>query len=104
MTDDEILTNEQTATKLAAETLKRDVQALMGTRSGRRLAWYLLAQYGVFQEGFSSNALELARTSGRRSAGLQLLELIDTFAPGQYAKMATEQLADITQPMGNGDT
>ncbi|MCY1482363.1 hypothetical protein D9M68_159180 [compost metagenome] len=102
MTDDEILTNEQMATKLAAETLKQDVRAFMGTRSGRRMAWYLLSQYGVFQEGFSSNALELARYSGRRSAGLQLMELIDTFAPGQYATMANEALDDFNNQMGNG--
>ena len=103
MTDDDILTKQALADKLAGERLKLGVQHMMGTRAGRGLAWHLLSQYGIFQEGFSSNQLELARASGRRAAGLQLLQLIDTFAPLQYAKMANEAREDINNPMGEGN-
>lgn len=100
--DEQILTDEDAASKLAAERLRRSVLYMMGNRSGRHLVWHLLSQFGVFHEGFSENPQVLARASGRRSAGLQLLQMIDEFAPEKYAKMADEAREDaiITSPMG----
>ena len=89
---------------MLAIQLRQGLTHLMGTRSGRGLAWYLLSQFGIFHEGFSDNALQLARAAGRRSAGLQLLQLIDTYAPGQYAKMTAEAREDHQRPMGNEHT
>lgn len=106
MTEDEqILTAEAEASKLAAERLRRGVLYMMGHRSGRHLAWHLLSQYGVFSEGFSENPQVLARASGRRSAGLQLMQLIDAFAPEKYAKMMDEAREDavLKNPMGEGN-
>lgn len=106
MTEDEqILTAEAEASKLATERLRRGVMYMMGHRSGRHLAWHLLSQYGVFSEGFSENPQVLARSSGRRSAGLQLMQLIDAFAPEKYAKMMDEAREDavLTNPMGEGN-
>lgn len=106
MTEDEqILTAEAEASKLAAERLRRGVMYMMGHRSGRHLVWHLLSQYGVFSEGFSENPQVLARSSGRRSAGLQLMQLIDAFAPEKYAKMMDEAREDavLTNPMGEGN-
>lgn len=67
--------------------------------------WHLLGQYGLFHEGFSENPQVLARSSGRRSAGLQLMQLIEAFAPEKYAKMMEEAREDaaITNPMGEGN-
>lgn len=100
--DDQILTEQDQASKLAAERLRRGIMHMMGSRSGRYLVWHLLGQFGVFHEGFSENPQTLARASGRRSAGLQLMQLIDAFAPEKYAKMAEEAREDavITNPMG----
>jgi hypothetical protein len=102
MDDEAILSNEAAASKLLANRIRDGARYMMGNRSGRALMWYLLEQYGVFQEGFSSDALILARTSGRRSAGLQLMQLIDTFTPEKYQKMVDEAREDaiITNPMG----
>lgn len=102
MDDEQILRNEAETSRLAANRLKSGVQYAMGSRSGRVLIWHLLEQYGVFQEGFSDNPLVLARASGRRSAGLQLMQLIDTFTPEKYAKMTDEAREDAltTNPMG----
>lgn len=94
MDDEQILYDETEASKLAARRIKGGVQYMMGHRSGRHLMWYLLAQFGVFHEGFSDNPLALARSSGRRSAGLQLMQLIDNFTPEKYAKMAEEARED----------
>lgn len=103
MDDEQILNNQAEASRLAASRLKSGVQYAMGSRSGRVLVWHLLEQYGVFQEGFSDNPLVLARASGRRSAGLQLMQLIDAFAPEKYAKMTDEAREDaiIKNPMGD---
>jgi hypothetical protein len=102
MDDEQILYDETEASKLAARRIKSGVQYMMGHRSGRHLMWHLLAQFGVFHEGFSDNPLALARSSGRRSAGLQLMQLIDSFTPEKYAKMVEEAREDaaLTNPMG----
>lgn len=103
---DQILTAENEASKLAADRVRRGVLYMMGNRAGRALAWHLLSQYGVFNEGFSDNPQVLARSSGRRSAGLQLLQMIDVYAPEKYAKMTDEAREDAvtTNPMGNENT
>lgn len=102
MDDEQILNNQTETSRLAASRLKSGVQYAMGSRAGRVLIWHLLEQYGVFQEGFSDNQLVLARASGRRSAGLQLMQLIDAFAPEKYAKMTDEAREDAltNNPMG----
>lgn len=88
--DEELLTAHERADKLAAIQMQGDIRNLMGTASGRRLAWYLLSQFGIFSDGFSNDALIMAHSSGRRSCGLQLLQLIEAYAPQQYDKMAKE--------------
>jgi hypothetical protein len=102
MDDEAVLKVQAEASRLLANRIRSGAQYMMGSRSGRALMWYLLEQYGVFQEGFSSDALILARTSGRRSAGLQLMQLIDTFTPEKYQKMVDEAREDAlkTNPMG----
>lgn len=102
MTDDQILTAEAVASKLQAERVRRGVLYMMGNSAGRSLVYHLLSQYGIFHDGFSDNPLVLARTSGRRSAGLELLQLIDAFAPEKYAKMMDEarENAATDNPMG----
>lgn len=102
MDDEQILNNEAAASRLAATRVQRGVQYMMGNRSGRALMWYFLEQAGVFHEGFSDNALVMARSSGRRSTGLEKLQLIDVYASEKYAKMVEEAREDAIQikPMG----
>lgn len=105
MTDDQILTAEAVASKLQAERVRRGVLYMMGNRAGRALAYHQLSQYGIFHDGFSENPQILARFSGRRSAGLELLQLIDAFAPEKYAKMMEEAREDAAtdNPMGESN-
>jgi hypothetical protein len=102
MDDEQILNKEAAASKLAANRIKRGIKYMMDSRSGRALMWHLLGQFGVFHEGFSDNALIMARSAGRRSAGLELMQLIDNFTPEKYAKMVDEAREDAlsTDPMG----
>lgn len=103
MDDEQILNNEALASKLAAKRIKGGIQYMMGHRSGRCLMHHLLSQYGVFHEGFSDNPLILARASGRRSAGLQLMQMIEAYAPEKYARMTDEAREDaiIIDKMGD---
>lgn len=103
MDDEQILNKQAAASKLAEIRVQRGIQYMMGHRSGRSLMHYLLGQYGVFHEGFSDNQLVLARSSGRRSAGLQLLQLIEVYAPEKYAKMNEEAREDATTTDSMGD-
>lgn len=102
MDDEQIRHKQELADKLLANRIKGGMRYMMGNRSGRALMWYLLEQYGIFQDGFSSDPLVLARSSGRRSSGLQLLQLIDAYSPEKYAKMTEEAREDAIQinPMG----
>lgn len=102
MDDEAILKNQAEASRLLANRIRSGAQYMMGNRTGRAFMWYLLEQSGVFNEGFSSDALVMARASGRRSGGLQLMQLIDTFTPEKYARMVEEAREDATtkNPMG----
>lgn len=102
MDDEQIRNNEVAARKLAASRIKTGIQYMMGNRAGRALMWHLLEQYGVFHEGFSDNALVMARSSGRRSAGLEMLHLIDAYSPEKYSQMVEEAREDAitNSPMG----
>ncbi|MNO59309.1 hypothetical protein D3C76_498940 [compost metagenome] len=102
MDDEQILKKQAEASRLLANRIRSGAQYMMGSRTGRAFMWYLLEQSGVFNEGFSDNALVMARSSGRRSSGLQLMQIIDTFTPEKYAKMAEEAREDAltNSPMG----
>ncbi len=100
--DEQILNNQAEADRLLANRIRSGTQYMMGSRTGRALMWYLLEQYGIFQDDFSSDALIMARSSGRRSSGLQLMQLIEAYSPEKYAKMVEEAREDAltTNPMG----
>lgn len=91
MTDEEIQMAQRKAEMLASDQLKNDVRAVMATYEGRRLAWYLLNQFGIYRISYSHEALAMAFNEGRRSAGLQLMDMLTTHCPEQYAKMTAEQ-------------
>lgn len=90
MDDQQALEDQARADKLAGVQMKADVRNLMGTAAGRRVVWYLLEQFGIFRTSYSSEALAMAFSEGRRSAGLEVMALVCTFCPEQYDKMARE--------------
>jgi len=92
MTDDEeIQAAQRKAEKLAADQLKNDVRAVMATPEGRRFAWHLLEQAGIYRSSYSHEPQAMAFNEGRRSSGLQLMGILTACCPDQYAKMAAEQ-------------
>lgn len=89
--DEEIQAAQRKAEKLAADQVKNDARAVMSTHEGRRFAWYLLSQAGIYRSSYSSDPLAMAYNEGQRNNGLQLMALLTAHCPEQYAKMANEQ-------------
>lgn len=91
MNEEQQQAEQQKAEKLAADQLKNDVRAVMNTHEGRRFAWHLLEQAGIYRSSYSHEPQAMAFNEGRRSSGLQLMGILTTHCPEQYAKMAAEQ-------------
>lgn len=71
-----------------------DVSRLMSRKDGRRIVRHLLGEAGTYQTSFSTNALQMAHSEGRRDVGLRLLALIQEACPERYLEMLTEQMKD----------
>lgn len=89
--DDELDEAQEKAARLAVEQLKGDARAVMASHEGRRFVWYLLEQFGIYRTSYSREALAMAYNEGRRSAGLQLMDIVSIYCPEQYVKMTTDQ-------------
>lgn len=70
-----------------------DFKAVIDTAEGRRFVRRVLAECGVHQCSFSSDAGQMAFREGRRSVGLWLQSLFLEF-PDQYLKLLGEQVND----------
>lgn len=76
--------------KLAKDTEASDIKWLMGSKRGRRIAWRLLDQAGVFRLSFNTNAMAMAFAEGCKNEGLRLLTMIHTLCPELYPTMVRE--------------
>lgn len=77
------------AVALARQVEQEDVSWLMGNKRGRRLVWRLLERAGVYRSSFSTDALTMAKSEGRRETGLALLADI-SIEPESYIAMLRE--------------
>lgn len=76
--------------QLAAQTEADDLRWLMSDKRGRRIAWRLLGESGVYQTSFNSEPLHMAFKEGRRSRGLDLIAAIDQHCPERFSEMQKE--------------
>jgi hypothetical protein len=90
------------ANKLTNETEESDIRWLMSRRQGRRIAWRLLEQAGVFRLSFNTNAMQMAFNEGNRNFGNRTLALINTVCPELYMVMAKENTDDHRSSDDNG--
>ena len=74
------------------EQLQSDIEALMASGAGRRIAYRLLESSHVYQTCYRDNPLQMARAEGRREIGLMLLDWITTHTPEDYFTMQQEAL------------
>lgn len=72
----------------------KDLKWLLAHRPGRRIAWQLLADAGVFRSSFNASGSVMAFNEGARSQGLKLLAEIMEHAPDAFTLMQKEAKAD----------
>ena len=77
----------ETREQLLAKTEATDIAWLVKSKQGRRIAWRLLEQAGVFRTSFNTNSMAMAFAEGARNSGLRLLTLIP---PESYVQMLNE--------------
>lgn len=87
---DQALTKDERASKLAAIREAQEVKHLMYSPSGRRFVWRLLSSYGIFSTTFNEKPSIMAFHEGRRSAGLELMDLVVRHTPEKWLLMHQE--------------
>ena len=70
------------------EQLQSDIEALMASGAGRRIAYRLLES--SHQTCYRDNPLQMARAEGRREIGLMLTDWLSIYAWENYQLMLTE--------------
>jgi len=84
---------EQDAKKRLVQAVEdEDLKWLVSSRRGRRIAWRLLSEAGVFRSSFSQNAMQMAFNEGHRNYGNKLLAAIIALCPEQFQAMQREAL------------
>ena len=76
--------------RLARETEESDLKWLMSSKRGRRIAWRLLDQSGVFRSSFNPTAMVMAFNEGNRNFGNRTLAMIHQHCPELYPQMMKE--------------
>ena len=76
-----------TAQKCARRGQLEDIRAIMATPAGQRFMWRLLCQCGLNADLFDTNALTMARNSGKRLIGLWSQAEIADACPERYLEM-----------------
>lgn len=89
--DDPLLVKRQEAALRA----KNDFKAILETSVGRRFVWRLLQKAGPYRSSFSSDALAMAHSEGRRSAGIELLTLLEAEHFDKYVLMMQENNEEL---------
>lgn len=84
-------TDHSTQSKKTAENAeKSDIKWLMSSKNGRRVAWRILEQTGVFRSSFSPTAMVMSFNEGNRNQGSRLLDSILQHCPEQFPPMMKE--------------
>ena len=71
-----------------------DLKWLLAHQQGRRIAWRLMGDAGVFRSTFNHSGSVMAFNEGQRAQGLKLLMAVMAHAPDAFTKMQKEAKAD----------
>ena len=94
--EEETKARDPTAEYRRQEHLK-DIKALIGSSSGRRVFWEILNWCNLSGPSFSLNPLEMAKNEGCRSIGMKLLKDISTVDPDGYVKILEERKKTLAE-------
>lgn len=73
--------------------LETDLREVMGTPSGRRLYWHILANEGLlFSSSFHPSGSETAFAEGKRAVAISLMTRAQRVCAELYVRMMDEQL------------
>lgn len=90
--------------KLRAAQLRADVQAVMATESGRRLAWAFLQEAAIDLSPFRLDPTAMAHAVAWQDAGRWWLQQIRDHCPERETDMRAEARRDArTGAQGNDD-
>ena len=79
---------------LVAVQAREDLREVSATVAGRAFIWDLLSKCGLYADDFrGENTHEMARYSGRRSIGLELLKDLFTADPHAYSIIRDQAMA-----------
>jgi hypothetical protein len=70
--------------------LKGNVRELVKTRQGREFIWWVLEQTGIYNCTFMQNSSSFFQ-EGRRSVGLNIIELLTDVDPTIYPRLLMEK-------------
>lgn len=73
---------------------QEDIKWLLAHRPGRRIAWKLMSDAGVFRTTFNTSGSVMAFNEGQRAQGLKLLAQIMALAPDAFTLMQKEAKAN----------
>lgn len=77
------------AVDFATDEERKDFVELLGSPSGRRVLWNLLAYCRIYEDSFTGNSATF-HNEGRRSVGLHILGKVITAKPDAYLEMMKE--------------
>lgn len=87
-------TAEQRRDELKQRQETEDLKWLLAHQQGRRIAWRLMGDAGVFRSTFNHSGSVMAFNEGQRAQGLKLLMQVMAHAPDAFTKMQKEAKAD----------
>jgi len=70
--------------------LEADVASVMGTPQGRDVIWEVLSLCGIYDNQFTGNSGTFFN-EGRRSVGIDLIQIINNADPTSYARLLLER-------------
>lgn len=81
----------------AADLELADLRTFVSTAAGRRFLWALISRTGVFASAFDTEALRMAFIEGRRSVGVDLLQMLQVKVPEGYLAMVQEAAKAVAE-------
>ncbi len=70
--------------------LEADVNSVMGTPQGKDLIWEVLSLCGIYENQFTGNSSTFFN-EGRRSVGIDLIQMLTDADPTLYAQLLLER-------------
>lgn len=74
--------------------LKENIRELLKARPGKELIWHLLKICNLYGQNFTGNS-QTFYLEGKRSVGLELLDLLQDVDPTAYARLLLEKQKEV---------